>query len=81
VAIQSVRPESPAEEAGLAPGDVILEVDRHPVQSADKFVSEVHSAPAGKDILLLVWSRGGASYRVVHPEFDSSNRLDKQSGM
>jgi len=77
VAVQSVRPESPAEEAGLNPGDVILEVDRHPVKSADSFVSEVHSAPAGKDILLLVWSRGGASYRVLHPESDTQG---KQSG-
>ena len=60
-AIQSVRPASPADDAGLAPGDVILEVNRHPVQSPDSFVSEVHSVPAGKDILLLVWSNGGAS--------------------
>jgi serine protease Do len=67
-AVQSVRPASPADDAGLAPGDVILEVNRHPVESADKFVSEVHSVPAGKDILLLVWSRGGTSYRVVHQD-------------
>jgi serine protease Do len=66
-AIASVRPASPAEDAGLSPGDVILEVNRHPVQDADKFVSAVHAAPAGKDILLLVWSRGGTTYRVVHP--------------
>jgi serine protease Do len=66
-AVQSVLPASPADDAGIAPGDVILEVNRHPVKSPDSFVSEVHSVPAGKDILLLVWSRGGASYRVVHP--------------
>lgn len=66
-AIQSVRPGSPAEDAGLAPGDIILEVNRHAVQSPDSFVSQVHSVPDGKDILLLVWSKGGASYRVVHP--------------
>lgn len=68
VAIQSVRPASPAEDAGLAPGDVILEVDRKPVQSAEQFVGEVHSNPASKDLLLLVWSKGNSSYRVVHPE-------------
>jgi serine protease Do len=67
VAVQSVRPESPAEEAGLAPGDIIVELNRQPVGSADKFVSAVRDNPASKDILLLVWSRGGASYRVVHP--------------
>jgi serine protease Do len=66
-AVESVRPGSPADDAGLAPGDVILEVNRHPVQSADSLVSQLHSVPAGKDILLLVWSKGGASYRVVHP--------------
>ena len=67
-AIQSVRPASPADDAGLAPGDVILEVNRHPVESADNFVSQVHSVPEGKDILLLVWSRGGTTYRVVHTD-------------
>jgi serine protease Do len=72
-AVESVRPASPAEDAGLAPGDVILEVNRHAVESADKFANEVHSTPAGKDILLLVWSRGGASYRVVHPAQGTQN--------
>jgi serine protease Do len=65
-AVQSVRPASPADDAGLAPGDVIMEVNRHPVENADKFVSAVHAAPEGKDILLLVWSHGGTTYRVVH---------------
>jgi serine protease Do len=72
-AIESVRPASPAEDAGLAPGDIILEVNRHAITSAEKFVSEVHAAPAGKDILLLVWSRGGATYRVVHTDASSQN--------
>ena len=74
-AVASVRPASPAEDAGLAPGDVILEVNRHPVINAEKFADEVHATPAGKDILLLVWSRGGASYRVVHPESGNDNGM------
>ncbi len=68
VAVQNVRPASPAEEAGLAPGDVILELNRQPVSTADQFVNQVHSNPTDKDLLLLVWSRGNASYRVVHPD-------------
>jgi serine protease Do len=74
-AIESVRPASPADDAGLTPGDVILEVNRHPVQTPDTFASEVHSVPAGKDILLLVWSNGGASYRVVHPAAASDSGM------
>ena len=66
-AIQEVRPGSPADDAGLTPGDVITEVDRKPVDSADSVISAVHSSPNGKDILLLVWSKGGSFYRVVHP--------------
>ncbi len=72
-AVESVRPASPADDAGLAPGDVILEVNRKPVSSADNFVNQVHAVPAGKDILLLVWSRGGTTYRVLHPEQGSAS--------
>jgi serine protease Do len=64
--IESVRPGSPADDAGLAPGDVILEVNRKPVQDADGCVNAIHAAPDGKDILLLVWANGGTSYRVLH---------------
>jgi len=68
VLVQQVRPGSPAEDAGLQPGDVIQEVNRKPAADAGQFTSAVHAAPADKDILLLVWSRGGASYRTVHPD-------------
>jgi serine protease Do len=73
VAVESVRPASPAEDAGLTPGDVILEVDRKPVTSAEQFVNVAHAAPAGKDLLLLVWSQGNASYRVVHTDGGNQN--------
>jgi serine protease Do len=65
-AVANVRPGSPADDAGLQPGDVVLEVNRKPVTSAEQFASAVHANPAGKDILLLVWSKGNNSYRVLH---------------
>jgi serine protease Do len=74
-AIETVRPGSPAEDAGLQPGDVILEVNRKPVENAESCVSAIHSVPDGKDILLLVWANGGASYRVVHPENSKDNGM------
>ena len=35
---------------------------------ADLMAGAVKQNPAGKDLLLLVWSKGNASYRTVHPE-------------
>ena len=74
-AIADVRPGSPADDAGLAAGDVVLEVNRHSVDSAQQFVSAVHANPAGKDLLLLVWSKGNASYRVLHSAGGSENGM------
>ena len=73
VAVAQVQPASPAEDAGLSRGDVILEVNRQPVKSAQQFRDDVQHAAAGKDMLLLVWANGGASYRVVHPESASGS--------
>lgn len=72
VVVQNVQSGSPAEDAGISRGDVIQEVNRHPVQSAEEFSKEVHSLPKDKDMLLLVWSNGGATYRVVHPAANDS---------
>jgi serine protease Do len=74
-AVANVRPGSPAEDAGLQPGDVVVEVNRKPVTSAEQFASAVHATPAGKDILLLVWSKGNDSYRVVHPTGGDRNGM------
>ena len=52
---------------------MILGVDRHPVQDADSFVNQLHSEPAGKDVLLLVWANGGESYLVLHPDENKQN--------
>ena len=70
VVVENVRPASPADDAGIQPGDVILEVNRKPAESASQFASEVHQNQDGKEILLLVWSKGNASYRTVHPNQD-----------
>ena len=73
VAVAQVQPGSPAEDAGLSGGDVILEINRKPVTSADQFRNDVKSAPANEDMLLRVWANGGTTYRVVHPESASGS--------
>ncbi|MGA9426368.1 MAG: PDZ domain-containing protein, partial [Terracidiphilus sp.] len=68
VVVQQVKPGSPADDAGIQPGDVIEEMDRHPVTSAGEFAAAVRNAPAGNEVLLLLWSHGNASFVTIQPE-------------
>ncbi len=65
--VEDVQPGSSADNAGLQRGDVIMEVDRHAVQSADDVAKALSSVPKGQDALVLVWANGGSTFRVLHP--------------
>jgi serine protease Do len=65
--VEDVQPGSPADNAGLQRGDVILEVNRHSQQSAADAAKALSSIPKGEDALVLVWSNGGSTFRVLHP--------------
>ncbi len=67
VLIASVTPGSSADNAGLQSGDVIIQVDRHPVDSAEAAQRALTDIASGQDALLLVWSNGGNTFRVLHP--------------
>ena len=60
VVVTSVKPGSPADEAGLQRGDVITQVDRRPVRSVADYNREVEKTGKGKSLLLLV-KRGDGS--------------------
>ncbi len=62
--VTQVEEASAAYSAGLREGDVILEINRKPVRSADEAV-ELSSNTKDKRILLRVWSRGASRYLVV----------------
>ena len=64
--IEQVQPGSSADNAGLQQGDIILEVNRHKVQSASDVQQALSSVPKGQDALVLVWSNGGNTFRVLH---------------
>jgi serine protease Do len=66
--IERVQPGSPADNAGLQRGDVILEVNRHKVETVDEVRQALENIPKGQDALLLVWSNGGNTFRVLHSQ-------------
>jgi serine protease Do len=65
--VEDVKPGSPADNAGLQRGDVIMEVNRHAVKSASDVAQALSGVPSGQDALVLVWSNGGSTFRVLHP--------------
>lgn len=65
--VTSVEQDGPAAEAGIAQGDVILEVNRRPVSSVDDVRSALDAA-ANRTALLLISRRGQTVYVPVKPQ-------------
>ena len=66
--ITQVDPSSAAAQAGLKAGDVIQEINRHAVSSADDAIKLTEKSDT-KRTLVRVWENGGSHYVVV----DESN--------
>ena len=64
VVVTEVKPDSAAAEAGLKPGDVIQEINRKPVKTAEEAVRMTETA-TDKTTLLRVWRNGGSRFVVV----------------
>jgi serine protease Do len=58
--VSNVSPSSPANNAGVVPEDVILEVNRTPVTNVSQVKRELESATAGSTVFLVVWRVGPA---------------------
>ena len=64
--VRDVKPDSRAADAGLRPGDIIQEVNRHPVENVEALRQAVRNAD-GKPALLLVRRDGRDVYVAVKP--------------
>ncbi len=64
--IERVQPGSPSDDAGLQPGQVIMGVNRHETKDASDVQQALASVPKGQDAMVLIWSHGGSTFRVLH---------------
>ena len=63
--VVQVEGNSPAAEAGIMPGDVILELDQVPVKSLEQFKQKIKEYKAGETILFLIKRRGATLYLTL----------------
>jgi serine protease Do len=68
VIILQVDESSPAEEAGLQAGDVVIEVDREKVTDLAQFNKKIKSYKTGDTILLLVKRSGSSLFLTLKVE-------------
>jgi serine protease Do len=65
IVVTGVAPGSPAQRAGIAPGDVIVELNRQPIASVQAF-RDAYKKPGGKSVLLLLFREGRTRYVVLN---------------
>lgn len=65
VVITEVATGSPAAEAGLLPGDVVVSLNRQDVSDVDTFESLVQALPSGKSFPVLVQREGASVFRAI----------------
>jgi len=65
--ITSIKPGSPADEAGLQRGDVITEINRRPVRNLSDYNRAAEKTEIGKSLLFLVRRGEGSLFLALKP--------------
>jgi regulator of sigma E protease len=68
--VHSVAVNSSAEEAGIEPGDIILEVQGQPVHRWGDMQNVINSVEEGDEVTLLISRNGQEIQTAVKPKFD-----------
>ncbi len=71
--IGDIMPKSPAEHAGLQPGDRIAMIDGRQTSTWDDVASDIHSQGA-RPVTLLIERQGQDFSLVITPEYDPSSK-------
>jgi serine protease Do len=66
--VTNVKPDSPADRAGLKEGDIIQEINRKPVRNIQDFERLVNSLEPKSRVLLLITRREGTLFLLVNPD-------------
>jgi regulator of sigma E protease len=72
--VGAVVGNSSAEQAGIEPGDIIMEVNGQPVHTQGNMQKIVNSAEEGAEITLLLLRNGQEIQTTAKPEFDPTER-------
>ena len=62
VVVTEVADQSPADSAGIQPGDVLVSVDQKPVETPQKAAEQLKEAAARGNILLLINRKGSSQF-------------------
>ncbi len=65
VAVYQVASGSPADQAGINPGDVILQMNGKPYNDNQSLVSAIAKLSSGQKVTLQIWSQASGSRRLV----------------
>ena len=68
VLVTEVQRESPADSAGIRPGDVITEVNRESVMTVEQFQSLLKNADLKKGVMIHFISRDMSKFRILKAE-------------